>query len=114
VLIAEDSADNLFVVDKILNNAGVKVDFVENGKDAVEYARANNYDAVLMDLAMPVMDGYEATKELRRTGYTGKIVALTAHALVSDRERCLANGFDEHLSKPVSREALIRALAESK
>ena len=79
-----------------------------DGKEGIEKASKNNYDILLMDLQMPVMDGYEATAALRKKGYSGKIIALTAHALAEERERCLKSGFDDHLSKPVNREILIQ------
>jgi CheY-like chemotaxis protein len=90
--------------------AGAQVDIVANGKEAVEHAVRKKYDIVLMDLQMPVMDGFEATQELRRTGYSGRIIALTAHALRSDRARCLANGFDEHVTKPVNWDLLFQQM----
>jgi len=68
------------------------------------------FDVVLMDLQMPHLDGYEATAELRRSGYTGTIVALTASALAGERERALALGFDGFLTKPIERAALLGAL----
>jgi CheY-like chemotaxis protein len=65
-----------------------------------------------MDLQMPVMDGYEAVKELRKSGYIRPIIALTAHALKQERHRCLEAGFNDHLSKPVDRDALLKALLQ--
>lgn len=112
ILLAEDSTDNQILVQQILNSAGAMVTIANNGKEAVEKARQTHYDVVIMDLQMPIMDGFEATKELRRHGYKGKIVALTAHALSSDRERCLASGFDEHFSKPINKNAFIECLGQ--
>ncbi len=112
LLIAEDGPDNQRLISFHLRAAGAQVQIVPNGQDAVETALENLYaespfDLVLMDMQMPVLDGYEATAKLRRCGYRGKIVALTAHALESDRARCLAAGCDEYLSKPIDRARLI-------
>lgn len=107
VLLAEDSPDNQVLVSRILRLAGATVEIAANGKEALDKAWQDQYDIVLMDLQMPIMDGYEATAELRHSGYSGKIVALTAHALADERDRCLRNGFDDHLSKPVNRNILI-------
>lgn len=108
VLLAEDSPDNQMLISRLLKLAGAAVDTASDGKEAIEKVNKNNYDVLLMDLQMPIMDGYEATAELRKEGYSGKIIALTAHALSEERERCLKSGFDDHLSKPINREFLIK------
>jgi CheY-like chemotaxis protein len=107
VLLAEDSIDNQTLVTRFLKLAGASVDIASDGKEATQKAKSDHYDVLLMDLQMPVMDGYEATSQLRREGYQGKIVALTAHALSEERDRCLKSGFDDHISKPVNRDLLI-------
>ena len=111
ILLAEDSKDNQILVQQILNSSGAKVTTVNNGQEALEKTKAASFDIIIMDLQMPVMDGYEATKTLRNNGYKGTIVALSAHALQSDRERCLSSGFDEHFSKPINKSVLIERLA---
>ncbi|MGZ3725802.1 MAG: ATP-binding protein [Pseudobdellovibrio sp.] len=109
VLLAEDSPDNQALVTRLLKLAGANVEIVSDGKAAVAKAgdMSHHYDVLLMDLQMPVMDGYEATAQLRKQGYNGKIVALTAHTLSDERERCLQSGFDEHIGKPINRDILI-------
>ncbi len=122
VLLAEDGPDNQRLIGHFLRSAGAKVTLAENGRVAVELALGawqdgEPFDVVLMDMQMPVMDGYAATRELRQRGYTGPIIALTAHAMSTDRDRCRAAGCDEFETKPVNREALfakIRALAGDK
>jgi signal transduction histidine kinase len=112
ILLAEDGADNRRIIGHILNKAGFDVTFAENGLIAYESALAaaaedNPFDLVLMDMQMPVMEGYEATRRLRDAGYTGPIIALTAHAAPEDRQKCLAAGCDHYVSKPVHRDRLL-------
>jgi PAS domain S-box-containing protein len=110
VLIVDDSMDNLVLVKKILNLMGAKVETANNGSDGVTKALQQDPDVVLMDLQMPEMDGYAATKELRKKGFAKPIIALTAHAMKEDRRRCLSSGFDDHLTKPVDRGSLMQTL----
>ncbi len=113
VLIAEDNKMNQRVAVKLLEKAGCEVEVVENGKLAVDAVRDKSYDLVLMDCMMPEMDGFEATSEIRRIEGETKhtiIFALTANAMTGDRERCLAAGMDDYLSKPFNLTALERAI----
>ncbi|MBI1324070.1 PAS domain S-box protein [bacterium] len=111
ILLVEDSEDNRRVILHLLKRLGLKdVAVARNGLEAVEAANANPFDVILMDIQMPVMDGYEATKTLRASGYRSPIVALTAHALRDDSEKCLAAGCDAYLSKPVNANRLSETL----
>jgi len=87
------------------------VTLAENGEAAVQNALAGDFDLVLMDMQMPVMDGYRATDELRKAGFGKPIVALTAHAMTEDRVKCLAAGCSEYLSKPIDRQKLLATCA---
>jgi two-component system sensor histidine kinase/response regulator len=114
VLVVEDNALNLKVTMRVLERSGCRADGVRNGRDAVEAVARTAYDVVLMDLQMPVMDGMEATAEIRRreagTGRHVPVIALTAHALAEDETRALAAGMDDFVTKPVEPEALHEAL----
>ena len=101
VLLVEDVVDNQALMVHFLNFAGAHVDVASNGSEGVEKALTGNYDAVLMDIQMPVLDGYQATQQLREQGYETPIIALTAHAMAEERERSLQAGCNDHLSKPV-------------
>jgi len=110
ILLAEDNQINQKVALKILDEAGYNAKAVSNGREAIYAIKNNDYDAVLMDVQMPEMDGLTATKEIRKLdGEKGKIpiVAITAHALRGDKEKCLAAGMNDYLSKPIIPEQLI-------
>ena len=113
ILLAEDSPDNQLLVTRLLRLAGAHVEVVSNGKEALTVAQAQKFDVILMDLQMPVMDGYEATAELRRLDYQGQIIALTAHTLSDERERCLRSGFNDHIGKPINRLTLLERVHHS-
>lgn len=112
VLVAEDTLSNQVLIELLLTKSGLKVQLVENGKSAVQEGLANDYDLILMDMQMPIMNGFEATRELRAGGYKGPIVALTASAMEGDRRKCLDAGCTDYLSKPLSRPELTGVLAE--
>jgi CheY-like chemotaxis protein/HPt (histidine-containing phosphotransfer) domain-containing protein len=111
ILLAEDSIDNQVLLRAVLGNVGAEVQVVENGRLAIEQAQAGTFDVLLMDMNMPEMDGYDATRRLRDRGYQGPILALTANAMSGDCVRCLAAGCDAHLAKPIDRKQLILAVA---
>jgi len=100
ILIAEDDKTIAMLAMKHLKDLNAEVDHVENGQLAVDLAKKNLYDCILMDIEMPVMDGYEAVKLLRKNGYSGAIIAVTAMTRPEDREKCLKIGFDQYIPKP--------------
>jgi CheY-like chemotaxis protein/HPt (histidine-containing phosphotransfer) domain-containing protein len=112
VLLAEDGYDNRELIHSVLQKAGAQVECVENGKLAVAEAEAKTFDVVLMDMNMPEMDGYQATRLLRDRGYAQPILALTANAMSDDSQRCKEAGCNEYLSKPIDRAKLISLLAQ--
>ncbi|EAQ81926.1 CHASE domain-containing protein [Blastopirellula marina] len=112
ILFVEDGPDNRKLISFILRKAGADVTIAENGKLGLEAAlhawRAGTpFDVILMDMQMPVMDGYTATAQLRDAGYTGQIIALTAHAMRGDINKCLEAGCDAYLTKPIERKSFL-------
>ena len=103
VLLVEDNAINQLVAQDLLTQAGLQVSIAGNGKQAVELAGKVDFDAILMDIQMPEMDGYEATKAIRSnpSGHQPPIIAMTANAMAGDRELCLSAGMDDHVAKPI-------------
>lgn len=112
ILVADDTADNRLLIHSILSARGAEVDTVEDGQQALSEGLRGGYDIILIDLQMPVMDGVEATRRLRAAGYTRPILALTAHAMVEERERTRAAGCDGHLTKPIHQAELLGTIAE--
>jgi signal transduction histidine kinase/CheY-like chemotaxis protein/HPt (histidine-containing phosphotransfer) domain-containing protein len=116
VLLAEDGLDNQLLIATHLRKTGLRVVIAENGRIAVEEALAaelagHPFDVIFMDMQMPELDGYGATAKLRSKKYGRPIVALTAHAMAGDRERCLQAGCDDYMTKPIDRDALIAMAA---
>jgi len=115
LLLAEDNEVNRRLARKLLEKMGCVVDCAANGAEAVKMWELGNYDGILMDCLMPEMNGYEATREIRRRESSGKripIIALTANAMESDRDECLAAGMDDYVSKPVQFDKLRQALQQ--
>ena len=102
VLLAEDNVDNQRLVSMYLNKLGADVIVVNNGKEAIEQTAKENFDLILMDMQMPVMNGIDAVLRLRETGYTKPIVALTANAMKEDVDACYEAGCDDFIQKPIS------------
>ena len=116
ILVAEDNIVNQRVAEGLLTKRGHEVMLVSNGHEALEALRRGAFDLVLMDIQMPDMDGFEATAAIRQwereTGRHVRIVAMTAHAMNGDRERCLAAGMDDYLSKPIDHRTLFDAVEQ--
>lgn len=117
LLLAEDGIDNQRLISFVLRKAGADVTIVENGQLAYEEVmrvegEKTPYDVLLTDMQMPVLDGYSTVRKLRSEGYQGKIIALTAHAMASDREKCMEAGCDGFATKPIDRAELISTIHE--
>jgi len=117
VLLAEDGPDNRRLISYVLEKAGAQVSTVGDGEAAVRETLAARdsgrpFDVVLLDIQMPLVDGYQAAERLRAAEYRGPIIALTAHAMRGDRGRCLEAGCDDYATKPIDRHALVRLVAK--
>ena len=110
ILLVEDNRDNQKLAERVLENSGARVDTAENGREAVTMAGQTLYDLIIMDLMMPVMDGFQATEEIRAREVAPNrvpIVALTAHATEGFRDRCLDAGMDDYVSKPFKKDRFL-------
>ena len=112
ILLVEDSPDNQILVSRILQSAGAIVVSAANGIEALAETAHSKFDVIVMDLQMPLMDGYQAAEALRQRGDSTPIVALTAHAMREELDRCLAVGINAHLSKPINTQKLVSTLAQ--
>ena len=111
-LVAEDVLTNQIVIRRMLEKTGIEVTVANDGKEAVEKARSMSFDLIFMDIQMPNMNGYEATKVIRKQGVTIPIIALTANAMKGDDEKCLEAGCDDYMAKPVDRKELLKILTK--
>lgn len=111
VLLVEDSIDNQMLIKLMLEKHGVSVSLANNGEEGVEKALAEKYDLILMDIQMPILDGYQAFKKMKSKHIDVPVVALTAHALKEERKRALAHGFSGYLTKPIDHSQLIAVSA---
>jgi CheY-like chemotaxis protein/HPt (histidine-containing phosphotransfer) domain-containing protein len=113
ILVVDDGSTNRKLISLFLRKAGAQVVLAENGQIGVDLASREGFDAILMDMQMPVMDGYAATRRLRELGLKTPIIALTAHAMSRDREKCLEAGCSAYLSKPVNSQSLVQTVTEA-
>lgn len=118
ILLVDDSADNRLLVQAFLKNTPYRIDIAADGEEAVHKFTSGKYDLVLMDMQMPVMDGYRATRAIREwESQEGleptPIIALTAHALQEEIQKSLEAGCNAHVSKPIKKGILIKAISES-
>ena len=117
ILLVEDALENQILIRAMLENAGAEVTIAPNGRVGVDLAmqaveQGVAFDVILMDMMMPVLDGYGATEELRSRNYDGPIIAVTANAVFGDREKCLQSGCDDYQPKPIDRIALLKTIRE--
>ena len=113
ILVVDDSIDNRMLISLALKKYGATVDLCENGLAAIQAVTVKSYDIVLMDIQMPVMDGYAATTKLRSGGFQGPIIALTAHAMEEVRKKCYEVGCTDHLAKPINFDTLVACLVRN-
>ncbi|MCO5291177.1 MAG: response regulator [Chitinophagaceae bacterium] len=113
ILVAEDNEINQSLIKYLLNEWKIRADFVENGKEAIRLLQQQNYDLILMDIQMPEMDGYSATKEIREVlKYKTPIIAMTAHALAGEKDKCLQAGMNGYLPKPIRDKQLYNTIVK--
>jgi Amt family ammonium transporter len=116
ILLVEDGPDNQLLINHVLRKAGAAVVTTANGREGLDaalaaYQSGEPFDLILMDIQMPVMDGYQAMRTLRAAGYTHPIIALTAHVMAADHEACRAAGADDVATKPIDRKQLVALAA---
>jgi len=112
ILVVEDAVTNQMLVKLMLERMGIEVTVAEDGAEAVKLALAQPFEMILMDIQMPKMNGHEAARALREAGLKTPIIALTAHAMNGDRERCISAGCNDYVTKPISRKRLLRIIRE--
>jgi signal transduction histidine kinase len=113
VLIVDDAPDNRVIANIFLQNAGAECEEAEDGQEGIDRAMAENFDIILMDIQMPVLDGYQAMEKLTQLSYKKPVIALTAHALNDEKQRCLNAGFTDYVTKPINRTHLIQSILQA-
>ncbi len=110
ILVVDDSFDNQLLFQRVLTGAGAQIEIARDGVQAVNLHGNGNFDVIIMDMMMPVMDGCEATRLIRKAGYKKPIIALTAHATLDAEARCRASGCSHFALKPIGRRELISVI----
>ncbi len=106
-MLADDAIENQRLISWYLQKAGAEVEVAQDGEEAIDKAMRGSHHLILMDIQMPGIDGYQATRILREKGYNRPILAVTAHALIEEKEKCLQAGCTDHFSKPIDAKRLI-------
>lgn len=112
ILVVEDDVVSRMLLSEILKDFQSNIFYARNGQEAVDLVKNNSYDLILMDLKMPIMNGYDATQIIRDFGYTKPIIAQTAYASIFDKSKVMSSGFDAYLTKPISRNGLLDVLSK--
>ena len=112
ILVVEDVDTNKIFFDAALRRTNAKILWAKDGQEAIEMFKANDIDLVLMDLQLPIMDGYTATREIKKIDSKIPIIAQTAHVMSGEREKCIEAGCDDYLSKPIRLQILIDTLSK--
>lgn len=110
ILVVDDVVDNRMLMERILTKKGAQVSLATNGEEGFQKAIGSGYDIIFMDIQMPVMDGYTATRRLHEAGYKEPVIALTANAMEDDRDKCIAAGCTDYLTKPVNVATLVETI----
>ncbi|MCW3804612.1 response regulator [Plebeiibacterium marinum] len=112
ILVVEDVDTNKIFFDAALRKTNAKILWAKDGQEAIDMYKENNIDLVLMDLQLPIMDGYTATKEIKKLDKNVPIIAQTAHVMSGEREKCLEAGCDDYLAKPIRLQILMETLSK--
>lgn len=113
ILLVDDSVDNQQLYQRIFVAAGAHVELADNGEEAVARQAEADYDVIVMDIRMPILDGYQATRQIRNRGFRGPIIALTAHHIQGEEERCRVAGCSDFYVKPIDRYSLLKAVEQA-
>lgn len=113
VLVVEDLMSNYLLLETILESSKIKITWAHNGAEAIEVIKTNNFDLILMDLKMPIMDGFEATRKIRQLKIDTPIIAVTAYVFDSDREKAIEAGCDDYISKPIDKGELLETMGKA-
>jgi len=112
ILVVEDDEMSFIFIRELLSESGVKIVRAENGKQAVELCDIMSFDIVLMDIQLPVMNGYEAVREIKKHDPVLPVIAQTSYGTIEDRKKCMDAGFDDYISKPVKSERIIQVVEQ--
>lgn len=112
-LVVEDLMSNYLLLETVLENLGTHITWAQNGAEAVDFIKKKKFDVILMDLKMPIMDGFTATKKIKEMNIDTPIIAVTAYVFDSDREKAIEAGCTDYISKPIDKDELIETIGKA-